>query len=111
MVALLVTGDFIFPKIRICFGDSEGLAPLMSMPEATIDEYTGSVFPHHDIGMSGQSVMIEPVSEPFCEEVFSHNELRFGILGMNRRHIVVASLFFKRSHAGKVKSCDQMPSP
>ena len=73
----------------------------MSMPEATIDEDTGAVFSHHDIRMSGQSVVIEPVSEPLCEEIFPHNEFGFGVLGMNGRHIVVAPLLFKRSHAGK----------
>lgn len=98
MVSLLISCDFLLPECRIGFWHSESLAPFVSMPEAAIDKDTGAVFPHHDIGVPGQSLMIEPVPEPSCKEIFPHNEFGPGVLGMDGRHIVVASLLLKRCH-------------
>ena len=98
MVALPVSLDFLFPEPCVGFGHSEGLAPFMPVPETAIDKDTRAVFSHHDIRVPRQPAVIESVPEPSGEEIFSHDELRLGVLRMDGRHIVVAPLLILWGH-------------
>ena len=61
----------------------------MSVPEASVDEDACGVFPHDDVGMARKPGIVEPESESVGKEVSADNQLRFGVFGVDCRHVVV----------------------
>lgn len=94
-VSPTVSVNLRFPEVNIRPRHYKRFAALMSMPETSVYENAGSIFPQHNIWFSRQPRMIEPVSETIVPQVFTHDNLRLGILSMNRCHAMM-SLFWSQ---------------
>ena len=71
LVTLFVSTNLCHPKVPIRLRNLAALRTLhfilfnkMSMPEAPIHEDTRPVFPQHQVRMSGQSLVVQPLPEP-----------------------------------------------
>ena len=93
MVPFLIPSDLILPELGIRFRNHVILASLMSVPEASVHQNTGAIFPQHDVRLARQPRMIEPIPESPTPQKFPDKNLRFGIPASYCRHIVVA-LFY-----------------
>ena len=93
MVPLPVSPDLILPELGIRFRHHIILAPFMSMPEASIHQNAGTILSEHNIRFSRQPWMIEPISESPSPQKLPDKNLRFGILALDCRHVMVA-LFY-----------------
>ena len=93
MVPLPVPPDLLHPEPSVRFRHHIIFAPLVSMPEASIHKNAGTILPEHDVRFSRQPRMIEPIPESPTPQKFPDKNLRFGILALNCRHIVVALLY------------------
>jgi hypothetical protein len=70
----------------------------MSMPEATIDKHASAVFAQHNIGMSRQPWIVQPVSESLTPQVFAHKNFRLRIRRANSSHILMPLLWSQSVH-------------
>ena len=93
MVPFPVPPDFILPELGIRFRHHIIPAPFMSMPEASIHQNAGTILPQHYIRFSRQPWMIEPIPESPSPQELPDKNLRFGILALDCRHVVVALLY------------------
>ena len=93
MVPLPVPPDLLHPEPGVRFRHHIIFAPLMSVPEAPVHQNTGTIFPQHDVRLARQPRMIEPIPESPTPQKFPDKNLRFGILALNCRHIVVTLLY------------------
>lgn len=93
MVPLPVSPDLILPELGIRFRHHIILASFMSMPEASIHQNAGTILSEHNIRFSRQPWMIEPISESPSPQELPDKNLRFGILALDCRHVIVA-LFY-----------------
>ena len=91
-VALFVAVDFLLPEVGVCLGHLEVWAVVVSMPEATIDEDDCAVFVQHDVGMTGESGMVEAIAEAAGKEILAHQYLRARSLALYCRHAAMALL-------------------
>ena len=91
-VALFVASDFLFPKVGVGLGHLEAVATFVSMPEATVDEDDCAVFAQHDVGMTGESGMVEAIAEAAGKEILAHQYLRARSLALYCRHAAMALL-------------------
>ena len=91
-VALFVASDFLFPEIGVSFGHLEVWTVIVSMPEATVDEDDCAVFAQHDVGMAGESGMVEAKAEAAGKEILAHQYLRARPLALYCRHAAMALL-------------------
>ena len=64
----------------------------MSMPEAPIHEDASPIFPQHQVRMSRQSPMVQPIAETPTPQPPPHNHFRLRILRFDSRHILVPLL-------------------
>jgi len=62
----------------------------MSVPEAAVDKNNRFVFRQHNIRFAGQFFVVQPVTESFGEQKFSHKHLGLCILTPDPAHIVTA---------------------
>ena len=88
-VAVFVSVDFAGPEISVGFGDTVGTAAIVSVPETAVDEDAGGVFAEHDVGVSGETGVIEAETESMGKKKATDDQLRLGVLGVNRRHVFV----------------------
>ena len=93
MVPFPVPPDFILPELGIRFRHHIIPAPFMSMPEASIHQNAGTILPEHNIRFSRQPWMIESIPESPSPQELPDKNLRFGILALDCRHIVMALLY------------------
>ena len=93
MVPFLIPPDFILPELDIRFRHHIIFAPLMSVPEASVHQNTGAIFPQHDVRLARQPRMIEPIPESPTPQKFPDKNLRFGIPAPYCRHIVMAPFY------------------
>ena len=99
LVPLFVPSDLRHPELRVCLRNLAALRTLnvrrnvVSVPKATIDEDASPVFLEHQVGMSWQSFMIEPISEASLPQSTPHNHLRLRVLRTNRSHRFVPLLW------------------
>ena len=91
-VALFVAVDFLLPEVGVCLGHLEVWAVVVSMPEATVDEDDSAVFAQHDVGMTGESGMVEAIAEAAGKEILAHQYLRARSLALYCRHAAMALL-------------------
>ena len=68
-------------------------ASFMPVPETTIDKDNRPILPQHDIGMTGQTGMVQPVPESSRKQIFSDYHFRLGILAADSSHTPM-TLFF-----------------
>ena len=88
-VALFVAVDFLLPEVGVCLGHLEVWAVVVSMPEATVDKDDCAVFAQHDVGMSGQTWVVQPEPVTTSEEKSSYCQFRFCVLAAYGSHVVV----------------------
>ena len=102
-VALGVAAYLLHPKGGVClgylaapgtFGQFVTLSKvhMMSVPEASVDEDAGAVFPQHDVGLSGQTGAVDAIAESPAPQPFAHNHFGPCILRPDGRHIIVTLL-------------------
>ena len=91
-VALLVAADFLFPKVGVGLGHLETVAVVVSVPKAAVDEDDCAVFAQHDVGMTGESGMVEAIAEAAGKEILAHQYLRARSLALYCRHAAMALL-------------------
>ena len=60
------------PEVDICFRHPEEAASLVPVPEAAVDKYHRMVFAQHDVGMSGQTWVVQPEPVTTSEEKSSY---------------------------------------
>ena len=63
------------------------------MPETAIDGDTCAILAENNVGMTGQARVVQPVTEPAAEQIFPHQQLRFGALTPYRSHATMSLLF------------------
>lgn len=85
---------FCLPEVHVAFGEDVISATFMTVPEATVYEDDGPVLAEDEVGMTGQTRMIEPVAKAMAEQELPDHQLRFGVLAPYRRHATVP-LFFR----------------
>ena len=66
----------------------------MAVPEASVYEDDGPVLAEDEVGMPGQTRMIEPVAKTTAEQELPDQQLWFGVLAPYCRHATVP-LFFR----------------
>ena len=74
----------------------------MSMPKAAIYENNCLKLRQHNIRISGQFIIIKPISEPMFEEEFSNLQFRFSVGLPNLRHCIAPLFFIHLSKLGLV---------
>ena len=84
-VSLFIAFDLVHPEIGVGLRDGVVLAPLMAMPEASVDEDARSVHSHHDVWFPRQSWMIQPVAESTTPQILAYKHLRLRVLSTNAR--------------------------
>lgn len=66
----------------------------MTVPEASVYEDDGPVLAEDEVGMPGQTRMIESVAKATAEQELPDHQFWFGVLVPYRRHAAVP-LFFR----------------
>ena len=103
-VALFVASDFLFPEVGVGLGHFEAVATFMSMPEATVDKDDSAVFAQYDVGMAGESGMVEAIAEATGKEILAYKYLGASSLALYRSHAAVALLLCHLVHlAAKIR--------
>ena len=91
-VALFVAVDFLLPEVGVGLGHLEVWTVIVSMPEATVDKDDSAVFAQYDVGMAGESGMVEAIAEAAGKEILAHQYLRARSLALYCRHAAMALL-------------------
>ena len=71
-VPLSVAVNLPLPEVDICFRHPEEAASLVAVPEAAVDKDYRMVFAQHDVGMSGQTWVVQPEPVTTSEEKSSY---------------------------------------
>lgn len=85
---------FCLPEVHVAFGEDVISATFMAVPEASVYEDDGPVLAEDEVGMPGQTRMIEPVAKATAEQELPDQQLWFGVLAPYRRHAAMP-LFFR----------------
>ena len=103
-VALFVASDFLFPEVGVGLGHLEVWTVIVSMPEATVDKDDSAVFAQYDVGMAGESGMVEAIAEATGKEILAHKYLGACSLALYSSHAAVALLLCHLVHlAAKIR--------
>lgn len=94
LVAFPVALYLVLPEINICLGQTEIPAILMTMPETSVHKNNSPVFSQYNIGMTGQTGMVEPVAEATAEKEFPNQQFRLSILSVYCSHIPMAAVLW-----------------
>ena len=97
-VALFVASDFLFPEVGVSFGHLEVWTVIVPMPEATVDKDDSAVFAQYDVGMAGESGMVEAIAEATGKEILAHKYLGACSLALYCCHAAVALLLCHLVH-------------
>ena len=97
-VALFVASDFLFPEVGVGFGHLEVWTVIVPMPEATVDKDDSAVFAQYDVGMAGESGMVEAIAEATGKEILAHKYLGACSLALYCSHATVALLLCHLIH-------------
>ena len=100
-VTCTVACYLVSPELTVGSGQSEVAAVCVPMPETSVHEDACAVLAQHYVWVTGQSVEVQAVSEPMCEEILAHDELGLRVLAVYCRHVVVALLLAHRVHIMK----------
>ena len=68
------------------------------MPEATVDKDDSAVFAQYDVGMAGESGMVEAIAEATGKEILAHKYLGACSLALYSSHAAVALLLCHLVH-------------
>lgn len=90
LVAFLVPGHLGRPELGIGLGNRIELAVPVAVPEATVDEDDRAVLWKDNIRRSGQSLVVDQISEPKMPQRMTQLQLRLRRRGVNSCHVTVA---------------------
>ena len=71
-VTFLIPFNFLLPKIDVSLRQAEVFAILMTMPKTAVHKDDRAVFTQHQIWVTGQTWMVEPIAETSAEKEFPH---------------------------------------
>lgn len=91
-----VSVNFRLPEIDVCARHHERFTTFVTMPETSIYENAGPIFPQYNIRFSWQTRMVQPVPETIVPQIFTHNNLRLGILSMYGCHAMMSLFWCQR---------------
>ena len=101
-VSLFVAVDFLFPKVGVGLGHLETVAVVVSVPKAAVDKDDCAVFAQHDVGMTGESGMVEAIAEAAGKEILAHQYLRARSLALYCRHAAMALFLGHLVHISEI---------
>lgn len=90
-VAGFVSLNLRAPEVSV--GLRQMKMPFVSVPEASMDEDDDSVFPHHDVGGAGKTLLVFPVAVAALPQPTAHNHLRAGVFSPDSAHAFRPLLF------------------
>ena len=116
LISFPVACDLPCPEISIGFRHPEIPASFVSMPKASIHKDACTIFAHDEVGMSGQSSVIKPVSESPGKKKPSNNPFRLCISRPDGSHVPMSALGVFDIHLLYLKEREggisvQMPNP
>ena len=90
------TKDQVYPSANPClllfscivFGPDEVFAPLMPVPETSINKNYRFIFRKNDVWFARKPGIVLSVTKPLRKQVFAHQFLRLGILATDTGHII-----------------------
>ena len=71
-ITFLIPFNFLLPKVDVGLRQTEVFAILMTMPETAVHKDHRTVFTQHQIRMTGQTWMVEPIAEASAEKEFPY---------------------------------------
>ena len=84
----LVAVDLVQPPLGAGLGNNKVSAPLMAMPEATVNEDHRVVLFQDDVRLSRQVLIMQPVTETVGVKKPAHEHFRFRVLAPDPAHVV-----------------------
>ena len=100
VVALAVALYLRAPEVDVGLGEAEVAAAFVAVPEAAVDEYAGAVLAQDDVGVAGQTRMVEPVAE--AAGVQPAADLGLGVSRTDGRHVLMPLLRGHRIHTARI---------
>ena len=89
-IPLPIAFNLCFPELRVGFGKYIIFTTFMSVPEASVHEDAGAVFPQYNVGRAGQFLHIDTETIAVCKKEFPHNHFRLGVLAPDVCHAFMA---------------------
>ena len=62
----------------------------MPVPEATVNKNDRPVFLQYQIGLTGQALIVQPVTVATSEQTLAHHNFRLRVFSADSRHIAAA---------------------
>ena len=75
-----VPRELLRPELPVALGGGGLLAPLVPVPEATVDEDHGLVFRQNEVRLAGEVRSVEPETVPRAVQQATNLPLRAGVL-------------------------------
>lgn len=92
LIASPVSSDLFCPVFRICLRHADAFFAVMTMPEATVNEYRLSFADEHNVGFPRQFTAMDSVpGVAEGSQVHSDRQLRRRILASNTTHVLTAT--------------------
>ena len=79
-VTITVAFNLRFPEFSVALWNHIISASFVSMPEATVHEDARPVFAKHDVRMTRETWMVQPIAKPTAEQEFPYHDFWFGVL-------------------------------
>lgn len=97
-VTSLIALYLCFPKICVSLWQHIILAVLVPMPKTTVYKDYRTILTQHNIWMTRQTRVVQPIAKPSAEQVLPHQNLRLGTLTSYRCHTTMALLLGQFVH-------------
>ena len=92
VVALAVALYLRAPEVHVGLGEAEVAAAFVAVPEAAVDEDACAVLAQDDVGMAGQTTVVEPVAETAGVQPAAYGHLGLGVCRTDGRHVLMPLL-------------------
>ena len=102
VVALAVALYLRAPEVHVGLGEAEVAAAFVAVPEAAVDEDACAVLAQDDVGMAGQTTVVEPVAETAGVQPAPDSHLGLGVCRMDGRHVLMPLLRRHRIHTARI---------
>lgn len=79
-VTITVAFNLRFPEFSVALWNHIISASFVSMPEAAVHEDARPVFAKHDVRMTRETWMVQPIAKPSAEQEFPYHDFWFGVL-------------------------------
>lgn len=85
-VPLSVPNQLVLPKLAVLIGKLEEPASVVSVPEASVNEYDCPVLSDDNVWTSWQSAVMQAVTNAACEETLSNHQFRQRVFAADAAH-------------------------